>query len=546
MVQTDGYKLDHRRQMPKEIIFQLNNATPRNTRRKGVKNIVWIGTQYLIKKYLIRNFNDTFFNVAKPIAVANFRRVLDSYLPGNTIGTKHIEDLHDLGYLPIEVRALPEGELIPYGVPPITYFNTNEKFVWLVGYLETLISCVLWQPSTSATTAYEFRKMLTKWAIKTTGNANGVKYQGHDFSMRGMPGPEAAMTSGFGHATSFIGSDTVPVISFAEDFYNANAEREVIIQSVAATEHSVMCLNIGLFIFNKYEGNWERVGDAEFDTFKRIILEVYPKGIVSIVSDTFSLWRVLEEFLPQLKEEILAREGTIVIRPDSGDPVLILTGYVESKDLDHTNWFQLKDGEFYKDALAADYLIKNKLISSTTYTETIGVVESLWNTFGGSISEQGYKLLNPKIGTIYGDGITYERGNAICDRLHRKGFASTNWVAGLGSFTYQYTTRDTDGWAIKATYGEARLEDGTIMEIPVFKDPITGDGSKKSAKGRPSVFRAPEGPYYLKDQCTLEEWEASLHEPVFRNGKILKETSLSVIRSIVDQNLEKELACQES
>src|SRR5215217_4094930 len=187
MLQTDGYKLDHRRQMPKEIIFQLNNMTPRNTRRKGVKNIIWIGTQYLIKKFLIIDFNNTFFNVAKPVAVHNFKRVLDSYLPGNTIGTEHIGALHDLGFLPIEVRTLPEGSLVPYGVPPLVYFNTREEFVWLVGYLETLISCVLWQPSTSATTAYEFRKMLEYWAMKTVGNTDAVKWLAHDFSMRGMP-----------------------------------------------------------------------------------------------------------------------------------------------------------------------------------------------------------------------------------------------------------------------------------------------------------------------------------------------------------------------
>lgn len=158
---------------------------------------------------------------------------------------------------------------------------------------------------------------MDKYADETSSIPDFVNWQGHDFSMRGMGGIEAAVTSAAGHLLSFTGSDTIPAIDFFEEYYNANSDTELIAGSVAATEHSVMCMG---------------TTEGECETFKRLITEVYPKGIVSIVSDTWDLWKVLTDYLPRLKEEIVSREGKVVIRPDSGDPVDIICGNPNGKN----------------------------------------------------------------------------------------------------------------------------------------------------------------------------------------------------------------------
>jgi len=293
-----------------------------------------------------------------------------------------------------------------------------------------------------------------------------------------MGGIEAAVTSAAGHLLSFTGSDTIPAIDFFEEYYKANSDSELIAGSVAATEHSVMCMG---------------TTEGECETFKRLITEVYPKGIVSIVSDTWDLWKVLTDYLPRLKEDIIAREGKVVIRPDSGDPVDIICGNQNGK----------------------------------TEEEKQGVIELLWNVFGGTTNAKGFKELIPQIGAIYGDSITVARSIQICERLKAKGFASTNVVLGIGSFTYQYNTRDTFGFAMKATYGEVDGEGRAI-----FKDPITDDGTKKSAKGLMRIDLV-NGVYHLKDNVSWEEEKQGELKEVFRDGKLLIDQSLSEIRTRV-------------
>jgi nicotinamide phosphoribosyltransferase len=234
----------------------------------------------------------------------------------------------------------------------------------------------------------------------------------------------------------------------------------------------------------------------------RHLLSVYPTGILSMVSDTFDLWRMLTDYLPRLKEEILARDGKLVIRPDSGDPVDIICGNVNPA---------------YRTGIAS----KNRTNWSP---EERGVIELLWDVFGGTINEQGYKVLDSHIGAIYGDSITLDRAEQIFTRLEAKGFASTNIVFGVGSFTYQYNTRDTFGFAMKATYVEV---DGEGREI--FKDPITDDGVKKSAKGLLSIHNH-DGEYVLIDQCTWKH-EATGHlKTIYLNGQFENRITLNEIR----------------
>lgn len=487
MLLTDGYKLDHRRQYPKGTEYVYSNWTPRSNVYfpEAKDGAVVFGIQYFIKKYLIKYFNDNFFAVDKDKAVKSFARRINTFLGENEVGTKHIEDLWELGYLPVKIKALPEGSICPIRVPAMTIVNTDPKFFWVTNFLETLISCELWLPMTSATTAKAYRRELERHANKT-GFDKGIDlgFLCHDFSMRGMAGLEASIISGMGHLTSFVGSETIPAIDALEEYYSVDAEKELISMTVPATEHSVMCAG-GL--------------DDEFGTFKRLLTETYPKGFVSIVSDTWDLWKVVTDFVPRLKKEILEREGRLVIRPDSGDPVDIICGVIEEPKAPHG----------YKH----------------TKAERKGVYELLWDTFGGTINEKGYKVLDSHVGVIYGDSITLERQREIYKRLEEKGFAATNLVLGIGSYTYQYRTRDSLGFAMKATWCQIN---GEPKEI--FKQPKTDSGMKNSLKGLICVEMDKDGKFFATDCVSKEEETYGCLEVVFEDGKLIKEYSLAEIR----------------
>ena len=487
MLLTDGYKLDHRRQYPKGTEYVYSNWTPRSNEYfpQATDGAVVFGIQYFIKKYLIEYFNKEFFDVDEEVAVKKFKRRIDTFLGENEVGTEHIRALHKLGYLPIKIKALPEGSVCPIRVPMLTVVNTHPDFFWITNFLETLMSCELWLPMTSATTARVYRKEIERHANKT-GFSKDIElgFLCHDFSMRGMAGLEASITSGMGHLTSFIGSETIPAVDAIEEYYNVDAEKELVSGTVPATEHSVMCAG-GI--------------EDEFGTFKRLLTELYPQGYVSIVSDTWDLFKVVTDYVPRLKQEILARDGRLVIRPDSGNPVNIICGYT-NEELEYT-FNEIDDAE------------------------KKGVYELLWDIFGGTINEKGYKVLDPHIGVIYGDSITIERQAEIYKRLEDKGFAATNLVLGIGSYTYQYRTRDSLGFAMKATWCQIN---GEPKEI--FKQPKTDSGMKNSLKGLIQVLQDDNGKYYAKDCVTKDEEQNSCLETIFENGKLVKETSLSEIR----------------
>jgi len=482
---ADGYKLSHRVQYPEGTEKVYSTWTPRSGKHlPQVKEVVAFGFQGALKE-ITELFDKQFFSRPKEEIVSEYKRQVAAYLFNPNVYTKHLEDLHDLGHLPIEVKALEEGTLVPFRVPMFTVENTKDEFFWLTNYLETIMSALLWKPCTTASIAREYRKILDEAAIETTGSIMGVEFQGHDFSMRGMSGPEDAARSGLGHILSFVGSDTLPAVQYAEQYYNADVTKELVACSVPASEHSVMCAG-------------EK--ESERETYRRFIEDLYPTGIVSIVSDTWDLWNVMENIIPSLKDSILARDGgvpeapdKVVIRPDSGNPVDILCG-------DPNN----SDPRAQK-----------------------GVVEMLYDTFGGTVTEKGYKVLNPKVGAIYGDSITIGRTKEIVERLKAKGFASTNVVLGIGSYTYQMITRDSLGFAMKATSVTVNGQ-----ERAIFKDPITDDGTKKSAKGRVQVVRSLVGDELevFDDNNPRRSHAPDLLQTIYKDGKFLKETSLSEIR----------------
>lgn len=550
---TDGYKIDHRRQYPKETKKVVSNCTPRKSRVPGIDKVVVFGIQYYCISTLIEDWNNNFFAKPEEEVCSRFYRRIKNYTSkesADAVGIEHIKALHRLGYLPLEIKALPEGSLCPIRVPMYTVKNTHDNFYWLTNYIETDMSCETWGEATSATTAHEYYKILSKYAVATGGNLDFVKFQGHDFSYRGMFGKHAAAMSGAGHLLSFYGTDTIPAIDWLEKYYGADSDKELVGTSVWATEHAVMCVGTGFYI-RKNGLTWERYGEAEFEVFKRLITELYPTGIVSIVSDTWDLWKVLTEYLVRLKDDILARNGKVVIRPDSGNPVDIICGLplvdsiweggVENKykrfiynskcyefDL---NGFEDSEKEYGESTL--DYLEDFCKVVSVSEPETKGVVELLWDTFGGSTNKKGFKELHPNIGCIYGDSITLERAEDICKRLSDKGFASTSWVAGIGSYTYQYVTRDTFGFAIKATAAEVEIDSKREL-IEIFKDPITDDGTKKSATGLLRVDEI-DGQFKLTDKVSWEEEAKGALKTVFLNSKLVNPTTLAEIRSRLNQ-----------
>lgn len=525
---VDSYKIHHNKMYSPGMTKLYSNGTCRKSRIDGVNSVVVFGLQHFIKEYLINVFNNEFFipRVHGTIhAKEEKENMLTEYKRHCQVDTSHIEELWDLGYLPIEIKSLEEGTLCPIGVPILTITNTHPDFGWLVNYLETLISCSLWQSYTSATIAYEYKKLLTKYAVETTGSDEGVQWQGHDFSMRGMSSVESAILSGMGHLTSFTGTDTIPAIYQLESSYKATG---LIGASVPATEHSVMCLG---------------TKDDEIGTFKRL-LDLYPSGILSVVSDTWDLWKVCTEYLPQLKEQILAREGKLVIRPDSGDPVDIICGCkTDISDEDGKHYRADDCWESYEPDGEGSITRHKNNAKEVSDAEQKGIVELLWDVFGGTINVQGYKVLDSHIEAIYGDSITLDRAKQICERLKAKGFASTNIVLGIGSYTYQYNTRDTFGFAMKATYGEITTQEvidtanGMEPELvdqvecrEIFKDPITDDGTKRSKKGLLKVTYDDDMAIVCADQQTWEQEKTGLLQTVFLNGKLVKETTLEEIR----------------
>ena len=496
LLMTDGYKTSHHKMYPEGTTLVYSNFTPRSVKRMSetAKDIVVFGIQYTMK-YINDLYNDNFFNRPKDEVVGGAKQFLSSYL-GVDYDCTHFEKLHDLGYLPINVKSLPEGTIITEKVPMMTIYNTHPDFFWLPNFLETLISSLIWKPVHSASLAYGYKKVLLGHANKTDKNNIGfVDFQGHDFSFRGMQHPESAISSGLGFLTSFKGTDTIPTLQAAKYYYN---DTDVAF-SVPASEHAVMTA------YGK---------ENEIDGFKRLMKQ-YPSGILSVVSDSFDLWQVCTKFVTVLKEEIMNRDGKLVIRPDSGDPVDILCG-IQNVGIYNSNFNTFEEME-------REHI---RLYGSCEHSKVQfkGVIELLWDVFGGTINEQGYKVLDPHIGAIYGDSITIERADEICKRLEAKGFASTNVVLGVGSYSMGYATRDNQGGAVKATYVEVNGEGRNI-----FKDPITDDGTKKSATGLLSVALN-GGKFVLIDCCTWEGESAGALQTIYKDGQFFNKTTLNEIR----------------
>jgi len=480
---TDGYKLCHKDQYPEKTNWVYETWTPRMSRIEGVTHVAFFGLQGAMAE-IVNSFKEYFFSRPEDEVIAEYedaiRNIFSVTNPhfAKTHSSDHIRALHRLGYLPIKIKALREGTLVPIGVPMFTIENTLPDYFWLPGYLETLLSSYIWSPMTAATIADLYKRILNHYA-EISGDVEKVFTQAGDFSMRGMGSPETAYRTAGGHLLSFGVSATVSVREYLKTYYGAKDDMLVYTPS---TEHSVMC----------------SYGEDEVEAFKYLITKVYPSGNISIVSDTYDLWNVVDNVLPQLKDIIMNRDGKVVIRPDSGEPVDIICG----------------------DA------------SSDKETVRKGIVQRLYELFGGNTNDKGYIELDPHIRVVYGDSITPDRAKRICDGLVNKGFASTNAILGIGSFTYQYVTRDTFGFALKGTAEEI---DGHFKAIQ--KRPATDTGNfKKSQRGIVAVV------YENDDYCLIDNLnpdtvkelgDKNLLVDTFIDGDFVRTQTFDQIREIL-------------
>lgn len=482
LIETDAYKVSHVTMGEPGIETVFSNLTARGTRVDYIaEGTVFFGLQALLYKINAK------WNVFFALNDDQLNQVLSEYrhfvarlmgTTSDTVSDEHFRILHGIGHLPLRIRAFKEGSVVPLRVPYFTIENTDPRVPWLTNYLETTLSANLWQPTTSATLSWAARRMLDAGAKRSASVPEAVDFQGHDFSYRGMENDAAAAASGAGHLLSFNGTDTLPAIRFVDRFYSEqDVDNGVIGMSVPASEHSIMTAG----------GR-----DGEFDVFERLI-DQHPTGIVSLVADSYDFWNALQEFMPRLKDKIMAREAKVVLRPDSGVPELILCG----------------------DPNAPEGSPERK-----------GAVRILDEVFGSTVNDKGFKELDPHIGLIYGDGITYDRAKSIIDNLMSQGYASTTVVFGFGSFTFQYQSRDTFMMAVKATWVQV---EGVGRDI--FKDPATDNGDKKSATGRLAVRRQMNGKPYLIEKATAEQEADQVLELVFENGVFKRHQNFADVRA---------------
>lgn len=546
---TDWYKPSHISMYHEKSEFLQSNMTPRNDKLyphfvDEVHHVMNAGLQGFVKWFFIDLFQNNFFNKPRHIAVDTLKSYADISIGLDSIDMSGIQAVYDLGYLPLEIRSLPEGSLSPIQVPVYSIQNTVPGFAWLVNFFESVMSSESWKTITTATTSFQYNKLCRQFASATCDNMDHVAFQCHMFAFRGEAGLADAAQSELGHLMSFFGTDTIPSIWYANEYYGMHGK--FVAGSIPASEHSVATTNIGYIVGHLRSELPEASQDelrflAEVEFLRKYITELYPEGFVSYVADSYDFWAIITQAAKILKPEIMARNGRVVFRPDSGIPEHIIAGYRIEEFLSYpdlqrssikssTEVVYLVDRNKYYN-VSGDRTINASIQQHHEITrhEAVGAIQCLWEIFGGTTNSKGYKVLDTHVGLIYGDSITVKRAKDIFTRLEEKGFASSNIVYGVGSFTTQYTTRDSLGFAVKAT---GAIIDGE--EIMVTKEPKT-DLKKKSAKGFVKVIKDADGNFKLVDNLSMEESSAPDNElrVIFRDGKMLVDETLETIRERV-------------
>lgn len=534
---ADWYKPGHKPMYNQNTKLIFSNLTPRNDKNfahyadKNARGVIVLGLRRMVMDSMVGMWKK-FFKMKREAAVKKFARMSKNALGAAAPSAECWGELHDLGYLPVEIRALPEGILSPIGIPVYTIHNTVEKFFWVTNYIETLMSTESWKTITNATAAFQYKRVAMSYALATCDNVDHVNFQCHDFSLRGLSTVEDGYKSGIAHLASFTGTDNILAIEAVHEYYGIDDD-QFVAGSIPASEHSVATTNISRIVKDLEEHFPHLAGDvdglrylAEKEFLLTFIRDIVPEGFCSYVADSYDYWAVLTRILPELKEEIMMRNGSLVVRPDSGDPVKVVAGYniVSEEELEKIKPYEVEDllvstknGYFEpRYSLTTQTWVIDAECQQIPRHEAVGSIQVLWEIFGGEVNSKGYKVLDSHIGMIYGDSITVKREIEILKRLKANGFASSNIVFGVGSFTYEFNTRDTFGIAVKAT--GCFIDD---YEIMVSKEPKT-DPSKRSAKGFIKVVRK-DGILHQVDNISFEEIndEDNLLQPIFRNGNVL-------------------------
>lgn len=476
---SDFYKQTHAEQYNPKITKVVSYYVPRKTRIPEFNEVVVFGIQGFVREYLMDYFNQNFFNRNIDEVLEEYKTVLTDTLGEDRVFEQKIQNLHKLGCLPIEIKALDEGTKVKMQIPILEISNTHPDFAWCTNFIETLLLSELWYPMCVATAVTTYRNIVNYYYNKTSEISGRSAIS--EFGFRSLVGLHGAIKASSAFLLSFNKTATVPGIMYMSKYYNTPLKE--VGGGMASTEHSVMCSSAAI------DGN-------EVTSIRRLLTQVYPSGNFSMVCDSYDYWNIVDSVLPELKKEILSRDGCLYVRGDSGDPVRIVTD----------------------------------------------TVFSLWNSFGGSINSKGYRVLDPHIRAIYGDGITQNRAEQIYKILEENGFSAENVALGAGGFSMlsymnemghiEMFSRDTFNVAVKCSYVEC--DDYLIM---VYKDPKTDTGMKKSHKGCCSVYwDNTSNEIICEDGLTFNEAKSdscNLLTPVFRNGHLLKSTTLTKIRNIL-------------
>jgi nicotinamide phosphoribosyltransferase len=500
-VLQDFYKLSHVA-FYKDVTGTYATFTPRTSRRPGIDKMVVFGIQAFVKN-VNDYFNTKFFNLSEDEAVGKF--ISFNTKTGNVVSdifVNKLRELHQLGYLPIKIKALKEGSVISHNTPFATIRSTDENSFWVAQWLETWFSNEVWKGCTSATTSYYYRQILNKYN-KITSDIEWIKnWQCHDFSARGMSGWFDASLSGAGHCLSFTGSDTCSVVDFVDYYYPG--DNGLILSSVSASEHSIQQAFL--------DPETSDTDECDYN-YTQNTLDAFPTGIVSQVCDGYDFWRFIEKILPQFKNQIMTREGKFVVRPDSSPktPFEIIVG----------------------DSEAPAGSPENK-----------GLVECLYEIFGGTINSKGYIDVDPHIGNIYGDAISMIIWEKILSGLEAKGFSSNNVVVGVGSASFTGyggglyevenskpygISRDTHGMALKETAVASGFGEKQVWR-PTYKDPKTDNSGKKSHRGFIKIEQIGLD-FIVHQNVTKEEENEGALGLVYENGVIHRHQSFADVRA---------------
>jgi len=470
LLQTDVYKFGHKDQYPPGTNKVYSYLESRGSREDGLEYSVFYGLQFYLRKYF-----------SSPVThddVDEYQDVASGILGPDNINARQFRELADLGYIPLRIKAVPEGTVMPLHNVLMTITNTHDDFAWLVNYVETLLM-KLWLPITVASNSYRFRRMFNGFADRTVGNRDHVPFQMHDFGYRGSGSEESAAIAGSAHLLSFLGTDTTAAVCLLRDHYLAASCEGPIGLSVPASEHSVMCA-------------WDEKNEDRLAIEN--MLDTYPSGIVSIVSDTYDLWKTITEgYCGEFKERIMQRNGKVVVRPDSGDPPLIICGDP-----------------------SADSIEAQK-----------GVIRLLDEGFGSKTNDLGFKEIDEHIGMIYGDAIWYDRAQQILSKMAGMGYASNNIVFGSGGLLLNQWSRDTLKMAIKATYCEVEGEPRPIEKVPAT------DKSKRSKKGLLMLQKYDTDigtSFRTWDQVSPVQEDDGVLEDVFVDGELVRTQTLTSVR----------------